>query len=260
MKNAFHAGHCVLILITGFAIVGCGGHASSTPPVAGSNAPPASAPPSSPPNSIIIPDIQKSSGWQNCTACTGNAHAIYSMTQGITSPSLSGSSARFALQNGTRPFGAALWFKFLTTDDHSTNFVLDLYFFMENPSAPQALEFAVVHSAGGHRYNLATQCDMVNQRAWLVWSPSNHWVSTGVPCVQPPPGTWSHLVWEFETDAAGHSIFKAVSLNGNRSEVNMTEPTTRDSGNGVDVSFQADANRTASPYAVWLDKISLARW
>lgn len=183
------------------------------------------------------------------------------MAQGVTSPSQSGSSARFSLNNGTTPFGAALWFEFLTQDSNATHFVSDLYFYMDNPSAPQALEFYVSQSVGGSRYSFATQCDLAGQRTWRVWNPAAHaWATSSVPCVQPPPKTWNHLVWEFERNASGQAVFKAVTLNGNRGEVNMSMGHTADGSNGIDVAFQADANRTAAAFSVWLDKITLSYW
>jgi hypothetical protein len=78
--------------------------------------------------------------------------------------------------------------------------------------------------------------------------------------VQPPPNTWNHLVWEFERNSSGQVVFSAVTLNGNRSAVNVTMPHTADKRSGVDVAFQLDANQTATPFSVWLDKINLTYW
>jgi hypothetical protein len=246
------------------ALAGCGGHATPTatptPPISG-NSNPGSQPSGVPANATTIPDIQKLTGWESCTACTGSAFARFSMNRGVTSPSLSGASAQFALLSGTHPFGGALWFNFLTSNAGATHLVLDLYFYEHNPSAPQALEFNVSQSTGGSRYDFATQCDLVNQRAWLVWSPTKGaWVSTDVPCVQPPPDTWNHLIWEFERNISGQAMFKAVTLNGNRSEVNMGMAHTKAGGTGIDFGFQLDANRTATPFPVWLDKINVTYW
>ena len=242
-------------------IAGCGGR--STPAANQPIAPspdPAATPSNIPANAITIPDIQRQPGWQSCTACTGSAIAIYSLKEGISSPSLSGSSAQFSLLPGTRPFAGALWFKFLTSDANATHFVYDLSFYTDNPSAPQALEFNVSQSTGGKRYNLATQCDLSNQRSWLVWSPQKGWVSTGVPCVQPPPNTWNHLIWEFERDSSGHAVFTAVTMNGSRSLVNISMPAIPDSSEGIDIAFQLDADRAAVPYSVWLDNVKLSYW
>lgn len=256
MKHVFRESRFVFILFTLAVFAGCGGSPSSKPPAASTSAPPAAVPP----NATLIPDIQKIPAWQSCTACTGNPLGVFSMVEGVASPSLSGSSASFSLRPGTRPFGAALWFKYLTADNQATHFVLDLDFYLQNPSAPQAMEFAVSQSTGTSRYNFAAQCDLANQRAWLVWNPATGWISSGVPCVPPAAESWNHLTWEFERDGSGHSIFKAVTLNGTRSEINISVPDARDSTSGIDVSFQADATRTATPYSVWLDKINLSYW
>src|SRR5882762_1215225 len=120
---------------------GCGGKAATPKAATGSTAPGSISPP---PNSNTISDIQKLGGWENCTAgCTSTPLAVFSMTQGVVSPSQSGASARFQLLAGTQPFGGALWFKFLGTFNSATHFVYDLSFYMDNPSAAQALEFNV---------------------------------------------------------------------------------------------------------------------
>lgn len=246
--------------------VGCGGHADAPAMNAMNPASPAPSPTpgsgsTTPSNAKVFPDIQKLRGWESCTACTGSPFAAFSMTQGVSSPSQSGASARFQMLNGTKPFGGALWFKFLGAVDSATHFVYDLYFYMENPSAPQALEFNVSQSAGGSHYDFSTQCDMVGARAWRVWDPvKQQWSATSAPCVQPPPNTWNHLVWEFERNSSGQVVFSAVTLNGNRSAVNVTMPHTADSQHGVDVAFQLDANQTATPFSVWLDKVNLTYW
>jgi hypothetical protein len=255
----------LIALAMAFAAPGCGGHATAAMNAMNPAAPapsPAPSPSSTIPSSAkVFPDIQKLSGWQGCTTCTGSPLAVFSMTQGVSSPSLSGASARFQLLSGTQPFGGALWFEFLGSVDSATHFVYDLFFYMDNPNGAQALEFNVSQSAGGSHYNFSTQCDMVGARAWRVWDPTtNAWAATSAPCVPPAANTWNHLVWELQRDASGNVIFTAVTLNGNRSVVNKTMPHTPDNQSGVDVAFQIDATQTATPVSVWLDKINLTYW
>jgi hypothetical protein len=268
MKKQKHAKNLLSLGALAFTIsfaAGCGGHAG-TPmnamnPAAPAPSPTASPGSTTPSNAKVFSDIQKQSGWQSCTACTGSPFAAFSMTQGVASPSQSGASTRFQLLSGTKPFGAALWFKFLGAVDSATHFNYDLYFYMDNPNAPQALEFNVTQSAGGSHYDFSTQCDLVGTRTWRVWDPTKKaWAASSAPCVQPAANTWNHLTWEFERDGSGHVIFSAVTMNGNRSVVNMTMPHTAESGSGVDVAFQIDANQTATPVSVWLDKVSLTYW
>ena len=183
------------------------------------------------------------------------------MTQGIASPSLSGSSASFQLLAGSQPFSGILWYNYLGSFDTATHFVYDLSFFSDNPSSAQALEFGVSQSAGGNRYRYYVQCLLVGQQVWRVWNPSsNAWVASSVACAMPAANTWTHLIWEFERDSTGNVIFTAVTVNGNRSLINLSMPHDSDSTSGVDAEFQLDANVNATPYSVWLDNVTLTFW
>ncbi len=247
----------VLSLAALVMLEGCGSHMAPSNTSATATPTPAAANP----NSKTIPAIEALGGWENCTSCTGNPLAVYSMTQGVATPSLSGSSARFQLLSGTQPFGAALWFKFLGSYDSATHFVYDLSFLMSNPAAAQALEFNVSQSTGGSRYSFATQCDLAGSHLWRVWDPAGQrWAESTVPCPAPAANTWNHLTWEFERDSNGNTVFTAVTLNGNRGVVNLNMGHTADSSSGVDIGFQLDADLAGTPYSVWLDKISLTYW
>jgi hypothetical protein len=214
-----------------------------------------------PSNAQVISDIQKLAGWENCTTCTGSATAVYTMTQGVTTPALSGSSAQFQVLPGTLPFGGALWFKFLGAQNAATHFVYDLFFYVDNPAAAQAIEFNVSQSDGQNRYSFSTQCDLKGAKAWRVWDPiSNQWMASAVSCAVPVANTWNHLVWEFERDASGNVIFDAVTVNGNRGVVNLKMAHTADTEQGVDIAYQSDANLNGTPYSVYLDKVNLTYW
>jgi hypothetical protein len=262
LKNLLRPSLFILALAL---LAGCGGQSMSAPTAALAPTPtptPSASPTPANPNSQTIPDIQKLTGWQTCTnSCSGTAPAVFSLTQGIASPSLSGASARFQLLTGTQPFGGVLWFKFLGAQNSATHFVYDLNFYVDNPAAVQALEFYVSQSAGGNLYSFNTQCDLAGQHAWRVWDPvAGHWVASAVKCATPAANTWNHLVWEFERDSGGNVVFTAVTVNGSRGVVNMSMPHTSDSSSGVDVAFQLDANMAATPYSVWLDKVNLTFW
>jgi hypothetical protein len=214
-----------------------------------------------PANAKVISDIQRMPNWESCTDCANGASATYSMTEGISSPSLSGSSAQFSLLNGTAPWGQALWWKYLTRDDSATHFVYDLYFYLDNPKAAQALEFSVSQSVGGNRYEFATQCAMASEGRWRVWDPAKQaWANSNVSCAPPGANAWHHLTGEFERNSSNQVVFDALTLDGNRGEVNMTMAHQSDSSNGLDVSFQMDAKDGPILYSVWLDKISLTYW
>jgi hypothetical protein len=256
-----------LLLCLAF-LPGCGGQSPNATSAAVAPSPPAPSPSPTPsptpanPNAKTIPDIQKLTGWETCSStCSNTAPAVFSMTQGISSPSLSGSSTRFQLLAGTQPFGGVLWFKFVGTENSATHFVYDLFFLVDNPGSAQALEFNVSQSAGGNRYSFSTQLDIAGQNTWRVWDPvANRWVASTVHSPKLEPNTWNHLIWEFERDSGGNVIFTAVTVNGTRGVVNLSMPHTADPTSGLDVAFQANANLAATPYSVWLDKVNLTFW
>lgn len=254
----------VLFLLT--LLAGCGGKTNSaaTTTVNGAPSPGATPTPGSgtPSNAQLVPDIQKLTGWQTCVlSCAGSPAAMFSLTQGVATPSLSGSSARFALLAGTQPFGAVLWFNALGAHNSATHFMFDLNFYVDNPAAAQALEFYVTQSSGGSRYNFGTQCDLAGAHAWRMWDDvGKRWVASAASCGQPAANTWNHLVLEFERQTGGNLLWSAVTVNGQRSLVNLSMQHTADSNSGLDVAYQSDANSAGTPYSVWLDKVNLFYW
>ncbi|MGZ4875427.1 MAG: hypothetical protein ACXV5R_09685, partial [Candidatus Angelobacter sp.] len=162
LKKLLRPSLVVFTLAACAAFTGCGGSMASSSSATANGANPAPSPGASPsptpgntPSSAqVISDIQKLTGWQTCVlSCAGSPAAVFSMTEGIASPSLSGSSDRFSLLAGTSSFGAVMWFKALGAHNSATHFLFDLNFYVDNPGAAQALEFYVTQSTGGARYN-----------------------------------------------------------------------------------------------------------
>ena len=159
LKKLLRPSLVVFTLAASIAIAGCGGSMASSSSTTANGANPTPSPGASPSptptsgtpsNAQVIPDIQKLTGWQTCVlSCAGAPAAVFSMTQGITSPSLSGSSDRFSLLTGTSSFGAVMWFKALGAHNSATHFLFDLEYYVDNPAAAQALEFYVTQSTGG---------------------------------------------------------------------------------------------------------------
>ena len=201
-------------------------------------------------------------GWNVCLGtCANTGVAVTSITQDIASPSLSGSSTRFQMLAGSAPYSGASWFTYLGNFDTATHFIYDLFFYVDNPSVAQALEFGVGQTVSGSRYRYYTQCLLVGGQVWRVWNPgSRSWEASNVPCATPEANTWNHLIWEFERDSSGNVIFLNVTLNGVSSPVNITVGHDSDSGSGVDAQVQPDVNSKATPYSVWLDNVTLTFW
>jgi hypothetical protein len=179
------------------------------------------------------------------------------MQEGVGSPSLSGSSARFDV--GPSVWGAALFWKELGSHDEAQNMTYNLDFYIDDSVAnAQALEFDVNQTTGGSKYIFGTECDFRGSGTWRVWNaPGATWASTGIACPVPQANTWHHLTWELQR-GAGQTHFIAVTLDGNRQSVGMAFNGTSLSGSGLDVAFQADLMASGANVTVWLDNVSLS--
>jgi hypothetical protein len=208
--------------------------------------------------------IEEMSGWASCDACAGpggtGPTVPYSMTQGISSPSMDGKSAKFYV-GGDTPYSQALWWKQLGGNSAVKNFVYDLYFYIKDPNAPQALEFDVNQSTGGYKYIFGTECAYKQSGSpWEIWDSKNaRWVSTGVTCPKPNAYSWNHVTWEFQR-VGTQTRFISVTLNGSKHYINKYFYVRSSGAYEVNVAFQMDKNSVSTDYNVWLDKVSLNYW
>jgi hypothetical protein len=232
---------------------------------------PAPAQPSGPPG---VPDgahideaLQTLPNWEWCTAtldghpcASGLGDATSSMTQGQGDPSLSGKAAEFKLGGPTR-YSNALWWKQLGPNSEPTHFVYDVYFYMTDPSAPEALEFDVNQSMNGVRYTWGTECSYRDTGHWDIWNPeAGAWVTTSVACPQVSAKEWHHLTWTVER-VNGQAHYISVELDGDVHTVDKYyNPQPHYDGDGVNAAFQLDGNYRQDPYSVWLDNVSLSSW
>ena len=284
----------VVSLFFALWVTGCGGAASTQASMPQVQDPPSQPAPADPPapvdtpsndsgtqtsqmdnnDSSGIPDdaivkkaIQKLPNWEWCTkklnghtCAAGQGDATSSMTPDQQDPSLSGSSSKFTLGGDTR-YSNALWWKQMGTDKTSKHFVYDLYFYVDKPSAPQALEFDVNQGMDGVRYTWGTECSYRDSGHWDIWNPgAGEWVTTSVSCPEVEANTWHHLTWTLErVDGKVHYI--SVKLDGKVSTVDKYFSAQQNwPGNIVTVAFQMDGNYRQDPYKVWLDNVTLSRW
>jgi hypothetical protein len=267
VKKLFRQSPALMILAAAAALAGCGGQmedpASVAKPVPASSVSGTATASATtlPATAQTIVGIQKLTGWQTCFGtCTATPLANFSLTQHIVTPSVSGSSSRYSLLSGTKPWGAALWFKTLGAHNSATHFLFDLYYYVDNPAVAQALEFYVTQNANGARYNIGAQCDP-GAHSWRMWDNiGKRWVGSAAVCNAPVAKTWNHVIFEFLRQPGGNEIFTAVTLNGKRSLVNLSMRHTASSNSGLDIALQLDSNHLGNPYSVWLDKVSLTYW
>jgi hypothetical protein len=234
------------------------GAAASAPAPTPAPVPSAPSAPSAP--AANAAQVQTMSGWADCDVCAGAAgngpKTPHGMQEGIGSPSLSGSAARFDV--GGTPWGAALWWRELGSHDEAQNLTYDLDFYVDSVASGQALEFDVNQTAGGSKYIFGTECDFRGSGTWRVWNgPGATWASTGIACPFPDTGTWHHLTWELQR-SGGQAHFIAVTLDGVRHDVGMSFNGSGQSGSGLDVAFQADLTGSGGSQTVWLDNVNLS--
>jgi hypothetical protein len=218
-----------------------------------------SSPPSSPSNGNVIANIQQLSGWDSCSACAGSQGiAQFSMTQHVGSPSLDGNTTQFWI-GGNTPYTNAIWVKSLPAGWNATHFTYDLYFYMDNPNAAEALEFDVNVSYNGQYYVFGTQCSPRWSQTWDTWDENaGTWNSTGVGCPTFPANSWNHVTIELERTWDNQLHWIAISMNGTRNTIDRYVPS-RPTGynNGISVDFQMDGDYNQTDYSVWVDEMSL---
>jgi major membrane immunogen (membrane-anchored lipoprotein) len=209
-----------------------------------------------------------------CTSCNPSGpQTTYKMTQGISSPSLTGDSAEMSL-GGETVYSDMLWNNHLIgnfstqnmPDNNHTiipnlyNFTYDVYFYVEDPSVSQALEFDINEFVNGYSYIWGHECRIAGGNEWDVWdNPSGSWHPTGVGCY-PLANAWNHLVLQVERTSDNQVLFQSITLNGVTSTINYYTTPTTTSWYGVTINYQQDGNYQQTPYSVWLDELNFSYW
>jgi hypothetical protein len=205
--------------------------------------------------------IEEMSGWKSCGNCTKLYGATFSMQQGVSSPSRDGKSMKFSV-GGTSPGGAALWYRWMSSNSTATNFVYELYYYMDNPGAAGAMEFSASQRSGTKWYRWDTQCLFTDIAVWRLWNnATGHWYRTSIPCTRPAPYTWTRLVFEGKK-VSGKVLFVSLTVNGKKYYLNKTfDPKPMSSSeSSVKIHFQLNGNSKMSDYSAWGDQFKLTYW
>lgn len=206
--------------------------------------------------------IQRMSGWENCTACAGaggaGPGAAIGSAAGVNSPSMTGNSRVFSIAS-SHPYADALWWKQLGAANTATNLVYDVYFYLKTPQNAQALEFDANQANGNKRWIFGTECNIASGH-WDVWgNVQGNWLSTGIPCKMPSAFTWHHLTWEFKRTASTLTYI-AFTLDGVKHYVNRTYTGRPNGGNELNVAVQLDLRGNHAAFSEWVDNVSLKYW
>jgi hypothetical protein len=219
-----------------------------------------------------ISNIQSLPGWQSCSAlfppgsgrdgqicAAGLGTAQSTMTQNQSTPSMDGQSAQFSM-SGPTAYSNMLYFNALAGGNNVGHFIYDLYFYIDNPTASQALEFDINQTFGGNRWVWGSECNFNGSGKWDIWDDVNGWQPTIYDCNPFPGNTWIHLVWNIErignqvhyiSLSVGDQTYNVDTYYSNQSHWTLEE---------IDVAFQMDGNYKQEPYNVWLDKVQLTAY
>jgi hypothetical protein len=221
----------------------------------------------------VFANLQSDSHWNGytlmppyygiCSSCTPSGPAItYSTKQGISSPSLSGSSMKFSI-GGTKPYGDVLWNQKFTSrlSDPSSvpdyhDFTYDVYFYGTDLGKSQALEFDINQFVGGKSFIWGHECRIAAGYEWDTWDNVNmHWVKSGIPC-KPHSNAWNHLTIHVQRTSDNHLYFKSITLNGYTASTGRYDSPTGTSWYGMTINYQMDGNQYQQSYSVYLDKVN----
>ena len=195
------------------------------------------------------------------------------MKQGVSSPSLTGKSAQMTI-GGKTTYGDVLWNNHLIGDFSSQglhdgneslnkslhNFTYDVYFYLNDVSISQALEFDINQFVNGQSFIWGHECRIAGGHEWDIWdNQAAHWIPTGVSC-KPQSNAWNHLVIQVQRTSDDHLLFQSITLNGKTAVLNHKEQPTSTGWSGITINYQQDLNIHRDPYSVWLDKVNFVYW
>ena len=224
-------------------------------------------------------NLQQSSGWASygqgppdfvdCSPspCDG---ITFSMGQGVSLPSMSGSAAQFNL-GGTAVYTDALFNNHLIgafssqgmPDNNHTlvptyhTFTYDVYFYGTNLELSQAVEFDINQFFNNLGFIWGHECRIAGGHEWDVWNNvTAHWTPTGIPC-NPVDNSWNHLTIQVQRTPSNQLLYQSITLNGVTNTLNeYYDPGSAVNWYGVTINYQMDGNSQQSPYTVYLDELT----
>jgi hypothetical protein len=230
----------------------------------------------------VFSDLQNSSGWTGyallpsayaiCSSCKPSGPQVtWSMTQGVSSPSLSGDASLMKI-GGETDYADVLWNNHLIGDFSSRgmpdpnhtivpslhSFTYDVYFYVDDASVSQALEFDINQFVNGLSFIWGHECRIAGGNEWDIWdNPGQKWHPTGVAC-NPKSNSWNHLVIQVQRTSDNQLLFQSITLNGDTATLNYYENPTKTTWYGVTINYQQDGNHEQAPYSVWLDELNFS--
>ena len=233
------------------------------------------------PSENSFSNLQRASGWgqygqgpPNFVDCSPSPcdGISFSMSQGVSSPSLSGAASAFNV-GGNAPYSDALFNNHLIgalssqgmPDSNGTivpslhDFTYDVYFYGDNLGLAQAVEFDINQFFGGMGFIWGHECRIAGGNQWDVWDNQNaRWTPTGIPC-HPNGNSWNHVTIKVQRNANNSLQYDSITLNGQTSTLNWTfGPGSAPNWYGVTINYQMDGNSRQDSYNVYLDNMTVS--
>jgi hypothetical protein len=191
----------------------------------------------------------------------------------VASPSLDGTALRVGLTGG-QPFAKVHAYRTFPAVPDAARFVLDLSFMFQPAttcnnqgldSVVQALEFTSSKWSGGKRWEAAVQYRNVGDGApgWRYWdehAPGNQWVALPVTqCLA--ANQWHHLRLT-SSIVAGRVHYEELVVDAITHPLSIdTEPKDTPAWpDSLGFAAQLDGNKAATPFDLFLDKVSLVSY
>ena len=172
-----------------------------------------------------------------------------------------GSSMQFSYTGGAAYSNASYDTTLSNSYSGTSQFKLDFWAYIANPSAPQAFVIKADQVVGGLEYPFLFQCDFKGTQLWRVWNPvSQNWVSSTVGCAQFSASTWNHLILNFSRTSSNQLLYQNIVINNVTYPFNLTESAISNSNAAsMNIGLTLDGDSAADTYSYLIDEMTLSQ-
>jgi len=210
-----------------------------------------------------------------CAAKAGSLDAVYSVTNGVASPSRDGSSSKLTISQSPQYTNDLFWLK-IGAQDAATHFLSDFWVYPESSmSSAQAMEYDIFQFLGGRNYMWGTQCNLISHRwqadtengaGWVdIKKPDGTYLTCGTSGSYDTvfsPNAWHHVKWQVErlTDGSSKCRFDALEFDGTVHTLNWDQTSGTTSWHNAGFQFQQDTNVNGTGWVEYIDQAQLSFW
>ena len=225
-----------------------------------------------PGNATTLSNLDDATNWTDCN-CGGTSGAAAQHSFGtVSNPSTDGQSRDFFILNSNTPTSAInswLWFSSFTNIPAATNWVLDYYVSIDNPSNATAIEFDGNQNGSGGNFVFGTECNYganpSRNTVWRFWN-NNQWNTTTLACALTSAGHWYHVQMHFVVNSSTQYTVQEIKITDVTTNTVVTNTNlglalsgtlSVDHGHSIDVQLDGKNNLG---FNVYYDQITVSRW